>query len=129
MLLALEGSPDAASADELTGTRRYWNSTEVTLELARRLLREQPIRIGHNREVTGVAVTPDGTRIVIGSLDDTARIWDRTSGREFAVPEDAESWVLSVAVSPDRARIVTGSDDGNARIWDSASGKRLTILT
>jgi len=92
------------------------------------LLREQPIRIGHNREVTGVAVTPDGTRIVTGSLDDTARIWDRTSGRELAVLEDAESWVLSVAVSPDGARIVTGSDDGNARIWDSASGKLLTIL-
>src|SRR5271157_6397240 len=35
---------------------------------------------GHDGSVLGVAVTPDGSRIVTGSDDKTARVWDGKTG-------------------------------------------------
>jgi len=35
---------------------------------------------GHTEEVTSVAVSVDGRRIVTGSFDQTARVWDAQSG-------------------------------------------------
>jgi WD40 repeat protein len=63
-------------------------------------------------------VTPDGSRILTGSYDRGARIWDAASGRELARLTGHEGWVTSVAVTPDGTRIVTGSWDNTARIWD-----------
>ncbi len=63
MLLAVEVLPDAASEDEVARTRPYWGPAEVSLEAARRLLRERSVLKGHIRAVRSVAVSPDGTRI------------------------------------------------------------------
>ena len=35
---------------------------------------------GHTASVNSVAVTPDGTKIVSGSLDNTIKVWDIASG-------------------------------------------------
>ncbi len=35
---------------------------------------------GHTGEVTSVAFSPDGTRIVTGSEDQTAKVWDARTG-------------------------------------------------
>ena len=35
---------------------------------------------GHTGQVTAVAVTPDGETIVTGSGDETARVWNRSTG-------------------------------------------------
>ncbi len=63
-------------------------------------------------------MTPDGARIVTGSFNRTAFIWDATSRAEVAVLKGHRNVVWSVAVTPDGARIVTGSEDETARIWD-----------
>ena len=34
--------------------------------------------------VTAAAFSPDGTRIVTASQDNTARVWDATTGKELA---------------------------------------------
>ena len=39
---------------------------------------------GHADTVTSVAFSPDGTLIVSGSLDETARVWEAATGRERA---------------------------------------------
>ena len=36
---------------------------------------------GHTNIVTAVAFTPDGSRIVTGSCDKTAKVWDAQSGQ------------------------------------------------
>jgi tetratricopeptide (TPR) repeat protein len=73
-----------------------------------------------------VAVSPDGARIVTGSHDNTARVWDAKTFAELAVLKGHTDEVSSVAVSPDGARIVTGSHDNTARVWDlSAFGQAL----
>jgi WD40 repeat protein len=68
--------------------------------------------------VLSVGFSPDGLRIVTGSRDKTARVWDAATGREIVVLSGHESWVSSAAFSPDSTRVVTGSRDETARVWD-----------
>ena len=39
---------------------------------------------GHSDEVTSVALSPDGTRIVSGSDDHLVKIWDTETGAEVS---------------------------------------------
>ena len=68
---------------------------------------------------------PDGQRIVTGSGDQTAKVWEAASGKELLTLKGHSRRVRSVAFSPDGQRIVTGSGDGTAKVWDAASGKEL----
>ncbi len=72
---------------------------------------------GHTDGVSGVAFSPDGTRIVTGSYDGTARVWDAQCGMPLLELKGHTSPVHSVAFSPDGTRIVTGSYDKSATVW------------
>jgi WD40 repeat protein len=38
---------------------------------------------GHTRQVTSVAFSTDGSKIVSGSVDKTVRLWDSRASRSF----------------------------------------------
>ena len=40
---------------------------------------------GHSFSVESAAFSPDGSRIVTASSDNTARIWDAATGKELAI--------------------------------------------
>ena len=84
---------------------------------------------GHGDFVNSAAYSPDGTRIVTASFDQTARIWDARTGTQLAVLSGHGGIVTSAAYSPDGTRIVTASDDRTARIWDARSGAQLAVLS
>lgn len=78
-------SPDGkrlATASDFDGIPRIWNahSGELELTLSSELFHVTPVHI------TTLAWSPDGKRLVTGtsSQDDTAKVWDATSGRELA---------------------------------------------
>ena len=83
---------------------------------------------GHHSQVTSLAYSPDGRRIVAGSYDGTVIIWDASTGQSIrTLDSHASPWVLSAAFSPDDKRIVTGATDG-IKVWDSKEGRLLHSL-
>jgi WD40 repeat protein/serine/threonine protein kinase/class 3 adenylate cyclase len=83
---------------------------------------------GYGSIVAGVAVSPDGLRIVAAD-DRAARIWDASSGQELRTLEGPVGWVSCVAFSPDGRRIVSGHGNGTAKVWDASTGTNLLTLT
>ena len=79
---------------------------------------------GHTDEVNAVSFSPDGTRIVTGSGDHTARVWDARTGTQILVLKGHTRGVTSAAFSPDGTRFVTGSIDRTAKVWDARTGKQ-----
>jgi len=84
--------------------------------------------IGHSNYVNSVAFSPDGQRIVTGSWDRTAKVWEAASGRELLTLKGHNHYVSSAAFSPDGQRIVTGSWDHTAKVWEAAGGCELLTL-
>ncbi|MEV3925864.1 NB-ARC domain-containing protein, partial [Actinomadura coerulea] len=87
------------------------------------------ILTGDASGVNAVAFSPNGARVLTGSTDGTARIWDTVTGRQLLELRGHTGWVRGVAFSPDGSRALTGSDDHRARIWDTATGRQLLELT
>jgi serine/threonine protein kinase len=84
---------------------------------------------GHLHSVNSVIFSPDGHRIVTGSWDQTAKVWEAASGRYLLTLTGHRGGITSVAFSPDGQRIVTGSADQTAKVWEAASGRYLLTLT
>ncbi len=72
--------------------------------------------------VTSVAFSPDGKRMVSGSLNDM-QIWDATTGKAIGNRFGYTDRVNSLAFSPDGKHIVSGSDDMTVRVWDATTGQ------
>jgi WD40 repeat protein len=72
------------------------------------------------------AFSPDGRRVVITSLDKTARVCDAQSHQPVTGPLKHNGQVVHAAFSPDGRRVVTASEDQTARVWDAQSGQPVT---
>ena len=72
---------------------------------------------GHEREIRALAFSPDGARLVTGSRDKLAALWDVASGKPLAYYRGHAGAITQVAYRPDGAQLATASDDGTARLW------------
>lgn len=80
--------------------------------------------------VASAHFSPDGTRIVTASWDQTARIWNSQTGRSELRLEGAHQGLVDYAVfSPDGTRVLTASEDHTAVLWDARTGKMLGRFT
>jgi WD40 repeat protein len=77
----------------------------------------------HSSDVLAVAFSPDGKKVLTGSKDGMAKLWDVDSGKVEKSFIGHSSSVKAVAFSPDGKKILTGSEDGTAKLWDIDSGK------
>lgn len=78
---------------------------------------------GHGDAVVSVAFSRDGQRLLTSSYDQTARLYDLTSGQS-TVFRRHDGWVWSARFSPDETQVVTAGQDGSVIVWD-AHGKAL----
>ena len=67
---------------------------------------------GHDGPISSAAFSPDGTRIVTASNDNTARVWDAATGTQVLVLTGHDGPVSSAAFLPD------ASPRQTAVVWD-----------
>jgi WD40 repeat protein len=72
---------------------------------------------GHTDVVNSVSTGEDGTLVVTGSQDGTARVWDGRTGQPLAVLEGSGAPVWAVAVRRDSGAVAAGYADGTVRVW------------
>lgn len=81
---------------------------------------------GHGQSILATQFSPaSSSRLLTGSGDNTARIWDCDTGTPFRTLKGHTGWVLVVSWSPDGSMIATGSMDKTVRLWDPSTGKPL----
>jgi sterol desaturase/sphingolipid hydroxylase (fatty acid hydroxylase superfamily) len=128
------GGPGAARAPAVTGValsadgRLVWGSEDGTVHTRGAAGPEEHVLRGHERRVSGVAVSADGQEIVSGGYDGTVRVWGAEAGREQVALRGHAGAVLCVAVSADGRRVVSGGGDGTARVWDVAASREVFTL-
>ena len=84
---------------------------------------------GHSAPVTSLAISSDGSRLLSGSEDGTARLWDSSTGREVLRLDGSGLPVTSVGFSPDQSRaIAASSSDDRVRLFNLAGGTYLGSL-
>jgi len=73
------------------------------------------------RMVNTVCFSPDGSRVISGSIDGKMRLWDAVTGKCLHNFEGHTNSVDSVCFSPDGKKAVSGSLD-RIKLWDIESG-------
>lgn len=84
---------------------------------------------GHKKDVRTLALTHNGTALVTGSLDGTARYWDLQKNEGAIVLEKHTKDVRGVAVSSELNIIVSSSDDTTVTVWNLKSGVQIGVLS
>ena len=77
----------------------------------------------HSDEVTALAISPDGDRLITGLPDGTAQAWNLVTGACLHQLRGHSDRIFTAAVSADGIRAVTGSADCTARVWNLISGR------
>ncbi|HUW33497.1 MAG TPA: right-handed parallel beta-helix repeat-containing protein [Planctomycetota bacterium] len=87
-----------------------------------------------NSVVNSVAFSPDGTKVLTGSCDRTAKLWDIITHACIRTFAGHTGYVWSVAFSPDGTNVLTGAAfgmafDNTAKLWDAATGDCICTFT
>jgi len=85
---------------------------------------EERLTLGPHAAVASASFSPNGRRIVTGSWDNSARIWDVSTGQDLVKLVGGHTAAINhCTFSPDAAGryVLTASDDGTAKLWEVGS--------
>ncbi len=81
---------------------------------------------GHEGAIKQIVFSPDGSRLVTGATDGTARIWETAGGAQAAVLKEYAG--RSMAISPDGLLLATSSFSNAVHISSMKDGTRFMTL-
>jgi WD40 repeat protein len=122
-VLDMTFSPDSqllASADT-GGSVRVWDLTTDRL-------RQLPESERHSSLIYHLEFSPDGTRLLTASADQTAKIIDARTGQTLSVLRGHTFQVSSARFSRDGRYVATTSSDSAVRVWDAETGLPVTTV-
>ena len=85
-------------------------------------------QVNEGGEVSGVDLSPDGSRLLVSSWDARATIWSVASGRQLVNLIGDTRGLQGAAFSPDGSLVATSSLDDTVRIWNARTGQALRVL-
>ena len=78
--------------------------------------------------MTALALSSDGTQVVVAGKEGVVSIRDAASGQVLATMVGHTRPASTLVFSGDGTRLATGSDDETARVWDVTTGRQLAVL-
>ena len=84
-------------------------------------------KITHPKDVNGVAITRDGSKILSGCDNQNAFLWNASTGDEIRRYGGFKDYVYAVAFAPDSRHIACGSNDRSLRVFDMKTGQPVKI--
>jgi WD40 repeat protein len=84
--------------------------------------------VGHSREVVAVAISPDGSLVLTGSADGTARLWNVADGATIHEFPNHNGLPNSVAFSPDGTKVLLALNDRTARTYNVSNGSQAAMF-
>jgi len=83
---------------------------------------------GHDNVIFSLNFSSNNKFLISGSGDNTAHIWDITSGNTLHTLQGHTDAIYAVAFSPDNQLAVTGSFDHTLKLWQISDGSLQTTL-
>ncbi|MCS6882101.1 MAG: WD40 repeat domain-containing serine/threonine-protein kinase [Oscillochloridaceae bacterium] len=80
--------------------------------------------------LTGIAFSPDGQQLAVGSVSGSVYMLDARTGKLERELQGHEGWVVirGVSFSPDGRLLASASLDGTVHLWNPASGAERGVL-
>lgn len=83
---------------------------------------------GHEGPVSSLAFAPNGSLLVSGSWDRTARIWSVFDRTQTSEPLQLQADVLDIAVRPDSTQLAISTLDGQLTFWSISDAEQVAGL-
>lgn len=131
--LALSKNGDELYSGDVEGTICMWRLGNLKkirpIGIDSLISSFQPDRkfIGHLDDVNGLALSSDGKRILSGSKDKTAIVWDKT-GNIKAVLRGHTAEINQVQFSADEKEILTTTNSGEVFLWKLNNPDKLKAI-
>jgi WD40 repeat protein/serine/threonine protein kinase/DNA-binding XRE family transcriptional regulator len=138
-LLTLYGSESGVAAAAFSPDDKYLasvNGAEVKVWNVSPTGTQEWLDIdGHTGEVTGLAYSPDGKRMVTTGSDGQLAVWDAETGSNVFVDRlrrstrGAAMSLQGASLSPDGKSLAVIGDDATVRVWDLETRKEVRLLS
>jgi RNA polymerase sigma factor (sigma-70 family) len=102
--------------------------TDRTVRLWELATGKELVQMRAEKQLTGIALSPDGTTVATGEIEGTVRLWQAATGKPLATLKGHTALVVGLAFAPDSKTLASTGNDQLVSVWDVATGKRLHEL-